>query len=147
MGGIVSAIRGGPDSEATIARAIALAKETQLPLHFLYVVNLDFLSHTTSTRVHMISEEMAEMGEFILLAAQSAASEQGVSSQGIIRQGNVGDVIKDVCHELNPDYLVVGVPRVQKETSHFTEELLALFIAQTEAQTGTKVVLPDGEDR
>ena len=147
MGGIVSAIRGGPDSEATITRAIALTKETGLPLSFLYIVNLDFMAHTMSGRVHMISEEMDEMGEFILLAAQSAASEAGVSSDGLIRHGNVREAIIDLCRELEPDYLVLGMPRVQKEASHFTEELLALFIDQTEAQTGTKVVLPDGEAR
>ena len=147
MGGIIAAIRGGPASKATVARAIVLAKETGLPLTFFYVVNLDFMSHTMSARVHTISEEMEEMGEFILLAAQSAASEEKVDSEGIIRHGNVRHAIIELCHEFEPDYLVLGMPRVQKESSHFTEELLAQFIAQTEEQTGTKVVLPDGEDR
>ncbi|RMF49572.1 MAG: universal stress protein, partial [Anaerolineae bacterium] len=47
MSAIVCAIRGGPASQPTIRRAIALALETSLPLHFLYVVNLDFLSSTS----------------------------------------------------------------------------------------------------
>ncbi len=34
MPGIVCAIRGGPASKPTIARSIALAKETDLPLFF-----------------------------------------------------------------------------------------------------------------
>ena len=44
MPGILCAVRGGPASQPTIAKAIALAQETGLPLYFLYVVNLDFLS-------------------------------------------------------------------------------------------------------
>ena len=39
MSGIVCAIRGGPDSQPTIRRAISLAKETNLSLYFLYVIN------------------------------------------------------------------------------------------------------------
>ena len=43
MSGILCAIRGGPASKATIARAIDLAHETGARLVFLYIVNLDFL--------------------------------------------------------------------------------------------------------
>jgi hypothetical protein len=67
MTGIICAIRGGPASQPTIARSIALAQETSLPLHFLYVVNLDFLTRTSLSRVHVIAQEMQQMGEFILL--------------------------------------------------------------------------------
>ncbi len=65
MPGIVCAIRGGPASKPTIARSIALAKETDLPLFFLYVVNLDFLAYTSSSRIHTITQEMEQMGELL----------------------------------------------------------------------------------
>ncbi|MCB0240075.1 MAG: hypothetical protein KDH08_15830, partial [Anaerolineae bacterium] len=77
MSGIVCAVRGGPASQPTVSRSIALAAETGLPLYFLYVVNLEFLDHTASSRTHTISKEMAEMGEFILMAAQAKAEAQG----------------------------------------------------------------------
>ena len=143
MGGIVCAIRGGPDSQATIARAIALAKDTGLPLHFLYVVNLDFLSYTSSSRVHTISQDMHQMGEFILLAAQDSASARGVTAQGVVRHGDVGEEIINLCHELQADYLVLGRPKVQREGSVFTQTQLAQFVERTEQQTGAKVVLPE----
>lgn len=72
MTGIVCAIRGGPASQPTITHAVSLAQETGLPLYFLYIVNLDFLSHTTSSRVHTITQEMEQMGEFLLLTAHAA---------------------------------------------------------------------------
>jgi nucleotide-binding universal stress UspA family protein len=147
MSGIVCAVRGGPDSKSTIAQAIDLARQTGLPLYFLYVVNLDFLSHTTSSRIHTISEQMHQMGEFILLAAQDSAAAQGITAQGVVRHGNVGEEIIDLCHELDADYLVLGRPKVQHEDSVFTHELLKRFVEQTEEQTGAKVILPDGDNQ
>jgi nucleotide-binding universal stress UspA family protein len=146
MSGIVCAIRGGPDSQATIAKAIALARQTGLPLYFLYVVNLDFMSYTTSTRVHTISEEMRQMGEFILLTAQAQASTHGIAAEGIVRRGDVAREIVGLCHDLAAEYLVLGRPQFQKEESVFTQDQLAQFIQETEEQTGAKVVMPGGDD-
>lgn len=143
MSGIVCAIRGGPDSQPTISRAIALARETGLPLHFLYVVNLDFLTHTSSSRVHTISEQMHQMGEFILLSAQSSAAAQGIAAQGVVRHGDVQEEIIGLCRELAADYLVLGRPQTQREESLFTQELLGHFIQRIEEQAGAKVVLAD----
>jgi nucleotide-binding universal stress UspA family protein len=145
MPGIVCAVRGGPHSQATITQSIRLAQETGQPLYFLYVVNLDFLLHTTRTRVHTISEQMSQMGEFILLTAQDAAARQGVEAKGVIRHGNVGEEIIGLCHELEADYLVLGLPKVDQEDTVFTQELLQQFVARTEEQTGAKVVFPEGK--
>jgi nucleotide-binding universal stress UspA family protein len=144
MNGIVCAIRGGPDSGATIARAITLAQETEQPLYFLYIVNLDFMSRTSSTRVQVISQEMHEMGEFILLSARAEAEAQGITAQGVVRHGNVVQEIVAFCREITANYLVVGQPRFQDEESIFTQALLAQFVQQAEEQTGAKVVLAGG---
>jgi nucleotide-binding universal stress UspA family protein len=143
MSGIVCAVRGGPASKPTIARAISLAQETGYPLYFLYVVNLDFLTRTTSTRVHTISEQMSQMGEFILLTAQDTAARQGVTAEGVIRHGNVGEEIIELCHEIAADYVVLGWPEIEHENTVFTHELLRQFVDQAEDQTGAQVVLPE----
>jgi nucleotide-binding universal stress UspA family protein len=145
MSGIICAIRGGPHSQPTIRKAISLAKETRLLLHFLYVVNLEFLSRTASSRVQVIQEEMQQMGEFILLAAQSTASAEGVNADGLVRHGKVRDEVIRICHEIGADYLVLGRPRVEREDTLFTDELLAQFVKRTEAETGAKVVLSEEE--
>jgi nucleotide-binding universal stress UspA family protein len=142
MAGILCAVRGGPASKPTIAQAIALAVETKLPLHFLFVVNLDFLTHTTSSRTHTVSEQMDQMGEFILLAAKESAAEQGIKAVGEIRHGNVMEQITQFCHEIEADYLVLGRPRTERAVNVFTHELLAEFIARIEEQTGAKVIMP-----
>jgi nucleotide-binding universal stress UspA family protein len=140
MSGIVCAVRGGPASQPTIDRSVALAQETSLPLYFLYIVNLDFLAHTTSSRTHTITEEMHQMGDFILLTAQTAAAAQNVTAQKIVRHGNVTEEIIKLCHELDADYVVLGRPQVQQEESHFTQDRLAQFIEKLEELTGARVV-------
>jgi nucleotide-binding universal stress UspA family protein len=145
MSGIVCAIRGGPSSQLTIAQAVTLAQESSLPLHFLYVVNLDFLKRTISSRIHTISEQMQLMGESILFAAQAQAQEQGVTAQGIVRQGDVGEEIVALCHELKADYLVLGQPQTGGEEDNvFTRAMLQEFIERLEDQTGARVILTRG---
>ena len=141
MSGIVCAIRGGPHSQPTIDRAIALSEESGLDLIFLYIVNLDFLEHTSSSRVQAITHDMEQMGEFILLVAQSSAEAKGVKAKGVVRHGNVSKEIAQLCHEINAEYLVIGQPNLQVKQSIFTEDLLTAFVQRIEDQTGAKVIL------
>lgn len=144
MPGIVCAIRGGPDSQPTINKSIQLALETDLPLYFLYVVNLDFLSHTSVSRTNFVSKEMQQMGDFILLTAQSRAADQGVSAESVVRHGKVGEEIIELCRELNADYTVLGLPRGQAEGNIFTSERLEKFIEWIKKESGAEVVLVEG---
>ncbi len=147
MSGVVCAIRGGPHSQSTIDKAISLAKETGLPLYFLYIVNLDFLAHTTSTRTHTINREMEQMGEFILLAAQRRALVQEVAAEGLVRQGSVGEEIIQFCRDLQADFLVLGRPQMDEgEANFFTHTRLQAFVALVEEQSGAEVVLLDGDN-
>jgi nucleotide-binding universal stress UspA family protein len=147
MGGIVCAVRGGPASQPTIDRACSLAQETGLTLHFLYIVNLDFMSHTESSRVETLSREMQQMGEFILLKVQDLATARGVTAKGVVREGNVREEIAGLCHEIGADYLVLGRPHVEHEDNIFDQVLLKQFIEQIEQETGAKVVLPGKSDQ
>jgi len=140
MPGIVCAIRGGPDSQPTIEKAIEAAIETGLTIHFLYVVNLDFLTHTASSRVHIITEEMEEMGDFILRAAQAEAEGKGVATERIIKHGKVGNVISDVCHELGADYVVLGRPRGKTKKDVFTHAQLVEYAQTVKELTDAEVV-------
>ena len=144
MPGIICAIRGGPHSRPTIEKAIELARETGLPLFFLYVVNLDFLTHSSSSRTHVISKELHQMGDFILLSAQETAEAEGVSSEGVVRHGSIGDEIVTLARERKADYVVLGRPQGQEEEDVFTRELLKRFSQRIEEESGAQVVLPEG---
>jgi len=84
------------------------------------------------------------MGKSVLRTALALASAQGVTAQGVIRQGNVGDEIASLCRDLGADYLILGQPQAQGEKDTFSEGLLPQFIEQIEQQTGAKVVPVDG---
>ena len=145
MSGIVCAIRGGPASKPTIDRSISLSKETGQPIYFLYIVNLDFLTHASSSHLHTISEDMRQMGEFILLSAQSAAAAAGAAAEGVIRDGEVAEEINKLCHEIDADYLVVGQPQThKKEKTVFSQDRMDKFIQRIEQEAGVKVVIADG---
>jgi nucleotide-binding universal stress UspA family protein len=143
MPGVICPIRGGPSSQPTIKRAIALAKEKNLDLHFLYVVNLDFLAYTESSRVRHISEEMHEMGEFILLAAQEAARADGISAEADVRHGEVGEEIVGLAQELEADFIIMGRPLGEQEGDVFSIDRLERFIERIESECGAKVILED----
>jgi nucleotide-binding universal stress UspA family protein len=140
VSGIICAIRGGPASRPTIVKAIELAKEHHLPLYFLYVVNLEFLTHTASSRVHTISRELNQMGEFILLAAQTEAETNGVTAQGFVRQGIIWDEIISLGQEFQVDYVVLGKP-LEQEDNFSTFEFLQIFSERIENEVGADVVL------
>jgi nucleotide-binding universal stress UspA family protein len=147
MPGIISAIRGGPESQLTIDKAIALSKETNLPLYFFYVVNLDFLVRTETSRTHTLSQEMHEMGEFILLQAATKAGEQNVSTQKVIRHGNFKEEIIKLCLELKADYVIMGQPRSQEDRDLFTAKQISDFGRRIEDETGANVILAEARSQ
>jgi nucleotide-binding universal stress UspA family protein len=120
--------------------------ETGLTLHLLYVVNLDFLTHTVTSRTHNISEEMRQMGESILLTSQARAAAQGIAAQTVVRQGNVVEEIAKLCHELHASYLVLGAPGGEGEGNVFSQARLAQFRERIEKETGASVILPEESD-
>lgn len=145
MSGIVCAVRGGPDSRQTIAKAIHLAADSDQKIYFLYVINLDFLTHTQSSRIHSITAEMRQMGEFILLSAQTAASGRKVESEGVVRQGDVGEEIVGLCHEVAANYVILGTPQTETEENIFSIQRLNTFRERLEKETGAEVILVGSE--
>ena len=142
MSGIVCAIRGGPASRPTIDRSIQLAVETGLPLYFLYVVNLKFLAHTSSSRTHFISKELNEMGEFILLSAQTEAQMKGIETEGVVRQGAVRDEIVNLCKSVEAEFVILGKPKEENETRNvFNEDRLNEFEKRIEEESGAKIIM------
>ena len=144
MSVILCAIRGGPECLPAIAQAITLAQETGFTVHFLYIVNRDLLSSANSAQARAISGQIRQMGKSVLRTALALSSAQGITAQGVIRQGNVGDEIASLCRDLGADYLILGRPQAHEERNVFSEALLPEFIEQIEKQTGAEVVPIDG---
>jgi len=144
MPGILCAIRGGPASQPTILASIELAKETQETIYFLYVVNLDFLTHTSSSKTNHISKEIEEMGEFILLSAQEQAVLAGADAECVIRDGKVMEEIVAYCQELKPAYVMLGTPEEDREDNLLTLERLQAFAERIEDTCQAQVIFTPG---
>jgi nucleotide-binding universal stress UspA family protein len=146
MAGIVCAIRGGPSSQPTIDRAIQLAKREDLDIHFLYVVNLDFLAHTNVSRVQTLDKEMHQMGEFILISAQDRAVAKGVRASGVVRKGVIGDEIIGLARDVEANYVILGSPQVETEANVFTRQRLESFSQRISDESGAQVVLVEDQE-
>jgi len=147
MSGIICAIRGGPHSQPTIRQAIATAKSHQIPIHFLYVVNLDFLEHSEHARTKVILREMRAMGEFICLKAQIEAKREGVEADIAVREGNVTAEIITLSHELKADFVVLGRPQGEGAAAVFDWERLKKFGQKLEEETGAKIIYSQGDEQ
>lgn len=143
MSGIVCAVRGGPGSHPTIERALDLAEEKSLPVYFLYVINLDFLAHTSSGRTKTVKEEMQKLGEFILLRARKQAEKRNIQAEGVTREGKVRQEIIKLCKERQADYAVLGHQSNDEERNIFSEQQFRQFIQQIENESQAEVVVTE----
>jgi len=145
MSGIVCAIRGGPLSQPTIQRAIVTARQHNIPIYFLYVVNLDFLEHTEQSRTQVVQREIRAMGEFICLKAQIEARREGAQASIAVREGSVSQEIIAMCHEVKADYVILGHPQGEHEHNIFDLKRLKKFGQNLEIETGARVIYAKGE--
>lgn len=141
MPGIICAIRGGPASQPTVDKSIALAKESGQTIFFLYVINLDFLAHSGGGRIGHIEEDMLEMGEFILLAAQEQALSECLVAEMVTAEGEVIEEIIRLCLEIEADYIILGRPGKGTEDNLLDENEFQAIVNHIEENTDAEVVL------
>jgi nucleotide-binding universal stress UspA family protein len=143
MSAVLTAIRGGPESRATLERAAELARERKLPLHLLYVVNLDFLSQVTGGHIPTAEEEVTAMGAFILEVAKDDLEGSGVEVVTHVRQGQVYRQVIELANELAAAVVVVG--RRRPDPDHPAGHSVVLrFAERIRSESGAEVVVVDG---
>jgi nucleotide-binding universal stress UspA family protein len=140
MPGIVCAIRGGPNSQPTIDKAVELSIEKNLEVFFLFIVNLGFLASSYKSHSTTIEEEMYQLGEFILLDVCSKAKEKGIIANSEIRKGLVSEEIIKLCKEISADYVILGKPKSDNDKNVISFDALDAFAQLIENETDAKVV-------
>ena len=141
---ILCPTRGGKASYANQDRAIALAKERDSDLLFLYVSNVKFLGLTSLPFIVDIETELDEMGEFILIMAQERADKAGVHAEITVERGVFDKMLKAVIQEQQISTVVLGS---SKEGTGITTEEYVQKLGETISQElGVEfIVLRDGE--
>jgi nucleotide-binding universal stress UspA family protein len=135
---ILCATRGGQASVRAQDAAIALAKEQNAELWFMFVVDISFMDKTLyANRPDVVMGEMENLGEFLLTMALERAQEQGVEAQYILRHGELRQVLIDTAREEEMDLVVLGKPA--GEESAFALEALEAFASEIETEAGVLV--------
>ena len=139
MGLILCATRGGEASLRTQNAAIALAKERSDELAFLYIVDLEFLNKTAAPIMVDVENELAELGNFLLIVAKERANEQGVKTQTLLRKGNVREEVKKAALEIGATLVVLGRP--EDGSSAFQLSNLQAFADEIKDKTGIEACI------
>jgi nucleotide-binding universal stress UspA family protein len=136
MGKILCATRGGEASYRAQDAAIALAKEQDDSLVFLYVIDTHFLDKTAAPILVNPEDGLAKMGEFLLLMAKERAEDQNVEAETICQRGEFRQVLKETAQGEGVKLIVLGSP--SGKDSVFNHEALEAFAAEIEKDTGIK---------
>ena len=134
MGKILCATRGGEASYRTQDAVIALAKEQDDALVFLYVVDTEFINKTErAVRPDVVATEMEHMGEFLLAMACERAENEGINAALCVKHGKLAAALKEAAVENEVSMIAFGRPAgeesrfllddLQKLASEITEEI------------------------
>jgi nucleotide-binding universal stress UspA family protein len=146
---ILCAVRGSPQSRATVTRAIDLALEHDARLTFFYAVDAEFLARTTIRGpLSVVYRELIEMSEFTMLILKDRAERRGVAQvNSIIREGDVRTQLSRLLREVRPDLVVLGWPLSGEGRPRFKPAEFKEFVARLEQEADVRVdvvpALPD----
>jgi len=146
---IVCAVRGSPQSRATVTRAIDLALEHDARLTFFFAVDVEFLARTTVRGpLSIVYRELIEMSEFTMLILKDRAERRGVARvDSIIREDDVRAQLVRLIREERPDVLVLGWPLRGAGRPRFKPEEFKAFVTELEREGNTCVeVVPAPPD-
>jgi nucleotide-binding universal stress UspA family protein len=135
---ILCATRGGEASIRAQDAAIALAKERDAELWFMYVVDIGFMDKSLyAMRPDVVTGEMENLGEFLLAMAQERARQQGVAAEYLLRHGDLRQELIDTARDEGMDLVLVGKPAGEQST--FALDALEAFASEVEAEAGVPV--------
>ncbi len=139
---ILYATRGGEASYPNQDFAIALAKERNADLLFIYVTDVQFLNRLASPVLVDMEAEMDRLGEFLLLMAKERAEKAGVNAETVVRRGVFRGALEEVAEAYQVSLIMLGSPA--GETSITGQEYLENLAEDVWADTGIETLLVHG---
>ena len=137
--------RGGQTSYPNQDAVIALAKEWNAKLIFLYVSNVQFLEKLGYVRyTKVVQNELEDMGEFLLAMACERAEKAGWKAEAVVRQGAFLEAVNEVIREHLVDTFVIGAPGSTHAVTT-TDFLQSLIQEIREAHQIEVLVIQDGD--
>ena len=140
---IFCAVRGVPQSRATVTKAIDLAVEHKAQLTFVHINNADFLisAGPMMNSLSRVKKQIHNLSEFAMLVLCDRAQRQGIEEVDfIIRDGEILPEIFAVLTEYAVDILVVGKPVEPVAGSTLKMSDFETFLYEVENSTNTVVI-------
>jgi nucleotide-binding universal stress UspA family protein len=138
---IICAVRGGPESRATVTYAIDLALEHHARLTFLHILDVEFLDYATIGPVGVIYKELVEMGTFAMLILCDRAQRRGVTQVDyLVREGNIRKQLYQFAIETHAKVMVMGKPIRSPGTNVFKLNDFETFVSELEVEGNLQIV-------
>jgi nucleotide-binding universal stress UspA family protein len=138
---IVCAVRGRPESRATVTRAIDLAVESGAKLTFFHAINVEFLEHATVGPPRLLYQELREMATFMMMILVDRAQRRGVAEVDfVLREGDLRQQMLQFVGETDAEIMVVGRPVPGPGSDAFAPAELEAFITQLEQVGNLRVI-------
>jgi nucleotide-binding universal stress UspA family protein len=141
MGPIICATRGGEASHRTQDRAIALAKERNVELVFLCVVDASFAGPLDERLATALDDELKRLGGSLLNIAETRAQEQGVSARTVCVSGPVRESIEGFLQKGNASAFIIGSPRSNVAHQAFGSGNVTDLAESLRQTTGIEVIV------
>lgn len=135
---IVCATRGGAGSRAVQEQAIKYALEQECDLTFLYIIDISGISEADEKLKPAVKDELNWIGNTLLRIAQRRAENAHVSSEVIIREGEVQEEICRFIEEQSASLLLLGAPR-GTTTASFGDDFVEQMAGDIQDQSGVPV--------
>ena len=138
---IICAVRGGPESRATVSHAIHMALETRVPLTFLHILDAEFLGYATIGPLSLVYEELVEMGTFAMLILCDRAQRRGVEQVDyIVREGNIRKQLIQFAVETKAEVMVMGKPTRSPGKNVIKPDEFEAFVKALEVEGNIQII-------
>ena len=138
MSKIVCATRGGEGSRAVQLAAIERAKDSGLPLVFLYIASPNSLQTFDPAMQPAVQDELTWMGKALLHIAKQRANAADLETTIVIREGDVREEICRFLVESDASLLLLGAPR-GTSANVFGDDAVELFAQELLEESGVAV--------
>lgn len=143
---ILCAVRGSPESRATVTYAIDLALESGARLTFFHALDAEFLGYATVGPLSVVYRELREMGEFTMLILVDRAQRRGVANVDFaFSEGNVKEQLRLAAIRTEAEIMVMGRPTRSPGANVFKLSEIEDFAAELAEEGGLtlRLVPPD----
>ncbi|MBN1967404.1 MAG: universal stress protein [Anaerolineae bacterium] len=151
---IACAVRGRPESRATVTRAIDLALEHGARLTFFHASDAEFLEHATIGPLSVVYNELHEMRVFTMLILVDRAQRRGVAQVDyVLCEGDFRKQLLAFVVETDAEWLVMGRPASEAGPSPvygadrptFTPKAFDELVADLEREGNLRVLVVEAD--